>query len=143
MTFIAKTGIRLFPRNVDFDVSSITFYYSFLWASLPFEVVKYIIDRFDADPNLFNLYKGSFVAEESFLATLVMDSKYREWLHWEENGVSSSLTCTVGEADNHPLVIKMKDIKKVEDSGLFFARKFDERVDKEVIEYFYNKTTKG
>jgi hypothetical protein len=130
----------LFLRNIRYDVSQIKFYYSTFWGALPLVVVKDIIDRFDNDEDLLYLYKGSFIPEESFLATFVMSSKYKDWLEFNEKGVSSSLTYILRVENGHPPVITMNDVKRVEDSKAFFARKFDLRVDSDVINLFINKT---
>lgn len=39
-----------------------------------------------------------------------------------------------------PSICEMEFVHEIEESGAFFARKFDSRVDKEIIEYFLNKT---
>lgn len=90
------------------------------------------------------LYNGAFTAEERFLATLIMMSPYSDWVKFGENGRAKSLTY-IGEMEHkyHPPVVIMDDIPKIEQSGAFFARKFDLKTNPEVIMYFHKKICKS
>ena len=91
-----------------------------------------------------DIYEGAFTAEERFLATLIMMSPYAEWVSLDEKGKAKSLTYT-GEIGNkyHPPVLTMEDTQTIEESGAFFARKFDLNKDQNIIEYFHNKICKS
>lgn len=130
-------GVNLFPKRITYDVRSITFYYSPFWGALPFPVIKHVVD-ITSNESFMTIYNGSFMTEESFLATIVMNSPYSSMLHFDENGLSHSLTYILGSVNGHPPVITMNDISKLSDSGAFFARKFDARIDNEVIKYYRN-----
>lgn len=131
-----------FKRNLPIDVSKITFYYSTFWGAIPFEVIKYIVNYVKVNDEFMQLFYGSFVAEESFMATLINMSPYKDYLKYDENGRTYSLHHIIGVYNAHPLVVRMKDIKEIASSGCFFSRKFDMRVDKEVVEYFYKLIVK-
>lgn len=133
----------VFSKPIHYDVSNLTFYYSYFWGSIPYEVIKWCVDYLEQNPSFMEIYDGAFTAEERFLATLVMMSPYSDWVKRDNNGKSKSLTYT-GEIGNkyHPPVLTIADKKTIEDSGSFFARKFDIIQDPLIIEYFHNKIVK-
>lgn len=122
-------------KKVNIDLKGYIFYYDFMWNALPIEIVRYISTYVKDNPEYMKIYEGAFIPEERFFTTLIMHSIYKDRI--EPN--SKSLTYCSGNANNHPLVINMQDISGIEESGLFFARKFDIRKDSEVIEYFRKK----
>ena len=63
------------------DVTDITFYYSTFWGAYPYDVIKYVIEYVAAHPEFIELFLGSFVSEESFIATLLNRSPYKEYMH--------------------------------------------------------------
>ena len=136
---------RRFPFNekkTEYNTSDIVFYYNDMWASYPFEVAEYIYKFWKATPSFFDIYKDALVPEEAFFLTIIMMSKYKSWVSFDETGKSNDLFCIRGINNGHPLVNTFDDVKELESSGQFFSRKFDIRVDKNVVEYFYNKITK-
>ena len=132
-------SIGLLPKKkINYDVKNIIFYHDLFWNALPFEIVKYINDFLNDDPNFFDIFKNAFAPDETFFTTIIMNSKFKNRIKLVDN-VSHSLTYINKTINNHPPILTMADVSKIEESGMFFARKFDYRVDKEVIEYFKNK----
>ncbi len=84
------------------------------------------------------MFKG-FVAEEGFIATTIMLSPYRDWIHFDENGKSHSLTYIKSFQNNHPTELGELDIHEAELSGLFFARKVNPTSSISFIDYFMNR----
>ncbi|WP_180994334.1 beta-1,6-N-acetylglucosaminyltransferase [Bacillus sp. Marseille-P3661] len=143
---LRRFRIELFKRNypfskkkVEYDTSNITFYKCYFWFAMPIEVVNYVIKFVEDNPKFLEIYKGGFVADEGFWATVIMNSPYKDRITYSD-GVAKSLTYYGKFTRNHhPPTLAMKDIEELEASGKFFARKFDLNEDKEVIDYFYKK----
>lgn len=132
MSFFSK-GINLLPNRYDFP-KNYSFYKGSQWFSLPLEVVEYIMQFLDENKWYYNFYENTLVPDESFFHTLIMNSPYKTdvvnqnlfYLKWGE---------TLSER-NSPQLLKKENIDSIRNSHMFFARKFDENIDKEVIEYF-------
>ena len=87
------------------------------------------------------LYTDTFLPEDAFLATMVLNTKYADQVQWiNEN---KTVTQTYHSPIHiHPKVFTMEDIAEIEESNCFFARKFDSKIDSDVIDYFKNKIIK-
>jgi len=144
LIFTRWGGGQLLRKPIRYNVSDLIFYYSYFWGSIPYEVVKWCVDYIQNNPSFMDIYDGAFTAEERFLATLIMMSPYAGWVSFDEKGKSRSLTYT-GEIGNkyHPPVLTLEDTQKIEESGAFFARKFDLNKDQKIIEYFHSKICKS
>lgn len=123
-------------------MSDLVFYYSYFWGCVPFEVIRWCVDYIQQNPSFMELYDGAFTAEERFLATMIMMSPYSDWVKFDENGKSRSLTYTGEIGRYHPPLLTMENIYEIESSNAYFARKFDMVVDSEVVEYFHKKILK-
>ena len=141
-----STRIRLFcllgkrfEKKVDYDVDSVTFYYDFHWNAMPLEAIRWLCQFVDEHPGYWAIFDGSFMCEEAFFTTTIKLGPYADRIIMEGNR-SQSLTYTGETVNNHPVVLTMKDIEDIENSGRFFARKFDDAVDERVIEYFRKET---
>lgn len=131
---------NLFLKHIDYNTSKIKFYYSTFWGAIPFKVIKHIVHRFDSEIGLKSIFLNAFMSEESFLATMIMNSEYRDWLFFDEDGYSHSLTYIKCIKNGHPPVITMQDISSIESSNCFFARKFDVRKHPDVVEFYHQLT---
>lgn len=132
----------LFPnlnrKKLSFDVNNMQFYYDKVWHAFPIEIVKYIIEFLDDHPDFWDIYENSFMADEGFFTTVIENSPFKDRIIFE-NGRCKSITFNKKAVNNHPPILTMDDINEILNShNTFFARKFDIRVDKEVIEYFGN-----
>jgi len=128
-----------FEKKVNYDVDKIKFYYDRHWNAMPIEVVKWIIDYIDSNPEYWKIFDGAFMCEEAFFTTTIMMGPYADRIKLEDNK-STSLTFRKKSSDNnHPAVLSFEDIHEIEASGCFFARKFDLSVDSKVIDYFVNQ----
>jgi hypothetical protein len=133
-------GINLFP-NKNFWPKEYSFYKGSQWFTIPFEVAKYIIDFLDDNEWYYNYFKNTFTPDEWFFHTLIMNS------HFKSNVTNNNLLFLKwGEKfseRNSPQCLTMADIHVIEKSDNFFARKFDENIDKPVIEYYKNHARFG
>ena len=129
----------IFKRKLAMDTSAITFFYSTFWGAIPLDVIKYVVTFAKTNDKFMQLFLGSFVAEESFMATLINMSPFKDYMKYDNRGKTYSLHHILGVENAHPLVVEMKDVEAIELSGCFFARKFDIRVDRDVVEYYHKK----
>lgn len=129
-------GIKLFTNKKNWPLDY-SFYKGSQWFAVPFEAAKYMIQFLDKNEWYYQFFEDSLIPDESFFHTLIMNSPYRHnvinnnllYLKWGE---------TLSER-NSPQDLTTEDIQLIEQSEQFFARKFDEKIDENVIEYFSKK----
>ena len=131
-----KHGFPLCRKKVDYDTSKMTFYQSYFWSVLPRDVASYLL-KVSKDPSFMSIFEGGLTAEEGFTLTVLMNSDYSNRVEFINNK-TKSLTFTKPFLNNHPPIIDMNDVSAIKESGAFFARKFDLRSQKEVVDYFVN-----
>jgi len=135
LKFYSK-GFNLSP-NIHSWPKEYAFYKGSQWFSIPFEVANYIIEYLENNPWYYTFFKNTLVPDESFFQTLLLNSPYRDsvinhnqmFLKWGE---------TFSER-NSPQNLTKEDIELIEKSDCYFARKFDEQIDQEVIDHFAKK----
>ena len=139
---------RTFPyfnqKSTNYDTSKLKFYYNDWWVSMPLEVMRYVVDFSDRNPEFVNIYRDGMASEEAFVFTIIMQSQYKDWIKFDNNGKSDALLYQEVSHNGHSTTVRMKDIEKLENStNHFFSRKFDMNEDPEVVQYFYKKICKG
>lgn len=77
--------------------------------------------------------------DEFLFNSLIMNSPFRSNISEKKN--LRYIDWSEGNAS--PKVLKMEDFEKVINSNCFIARKFDENVDKEIIEKIISEINKG
>lgn len=135
---MSKMGLPVKRKQIDYDTDNMKFYENNCWVGLPLEVAEYILDFLRDNPEYWRIYEGGLVPEEIFWSTLIEASPYKETII-RVNGKGKNLVYTKEFIDNHPPVFEYDDIDELESSGAYFARKFDSKVDHQVMDYFYNK----
>lgn len=130
-----KRGVPFAKKEVEYDTETIKFYRNWFWCAMPEEVAEYIIDFLDNNPRFWSIYENALVPEEGFFSTIIMNSPYADRIKYKD-GRSESLTYDGPRSNGHSSVIRMADIVNIEKSGKFLARKFDYRVDNNVVQYF-------
>ena len=144
-----------FKKKLSLDVSRLKFnYFNYAWPVLPMDMVEYLVDYINKNPDYMQLFSGAFDPEEMFYGIFYMNSPFRNRIKFKKKNFkaknsivdnwgmwSESLLFQYKQNDNenHPPILLMEDIPAIEASSCFIARKFDERVDKDVIEYFRKK----
>ncbi|GIN92577.1 glycosyl transferase [Siminovitchia terrae] len=131
-----RKGINLFPNQNEWH-KGYSLFNGAQWFSIPLEVAEYMIDFIDSNPWYYQYFENTLCPDEWFFHTIIMNSHYKVdvvndnfmYVNWGE---------TI-ETRNSPLDLKEKDIKAIEESSSFFARKFDEGVDQLVIDYFVER----
>ncbi|NRD76322.1 hypothetical protein HPT25_02325 [Bacillus sp. BRMEA1] len=131
-------GINLFP-NTNYWPNEYSFYCGSQWFTIPFEVVQYIVKFLDENQWYYKYFEKTFIPDEWFFQTIIMNSPFKS------DVVNNNLLyLKMGEKlneRNSPLCLMSKDIGLIEETNHFFARKFDDSIDRSVIEYFTRKVS--
>lgn len=123
-------------RKIRFDYSSTTFYHSFNWSAMPFEVLEYIVTFVNDNPGFLDLYYHTYLPEDGFLGTVIMNSKYRDQVKIKADGTSETIMYHPELIDAHCQFLTINNVKEIEKSGCYFARKFDIATDRVVVNYY-------
>lgn len=130
-------GFRI-NRDVDFHFGS-------QWFSITDELAHYVLDHEDW---LEKVFRHTSTCDEIFLPTLICNSEFRDRLYvptpvksQKEVNFSNMrfIDWTRGESIRHPWTFRADDMKLLESVDHFWARKFDENVDSEIIDKLYKK----
>lgn len=124
---------KIFKRKQVFD----QYYFGSSWWCLPYNCIKEILEQVDNDPKILKFFKNTVCADECFFQTLVKRSSYADkvvhnltYVDWS-NGGSSPKTLTIQDKE-----------KLLSDDKYLHARKFDEAVDAEIIDFFEERYMK-
>jgi hypothetical protein len=133
-------GINLFPNKAEFsnDIKMVTGSTGYC---VTMELAGYMVRFLEDNPWFYRAYVDSLAPDRMFFNTLAVNSPFRDRVvnkthtfeYWGETYKNN----------NHPVIFTKDNIDEIENSDCFFARKFDSRVDREVIEYFLNKIIKS
>ena len=92
-------------------------YFGGTWWCLSHDVVKYMLDYIDHNPEYVKFFRKCICPDESFFHTLFMNSKYaytrNDYLHYVD----------WSEHKNSPKDLTGEDFEKLSKCGYFFARK--------------------
>lgn len=138
---LMRAGMRaLYARGLNIRPNSLElphgwgFYRGSQWMCLPGDVADYVLNYVDSHPDYCDLLRESLVPDEFFFTTLIMNSPHA---HRAAGHNLTYLNFRQTRTErNHPIRLTIHDIAKIESSGRFFARKFDEKCDSDVIRYF-------
>ncbi|MDQ1144592.1 hypothetical protein QE429_001419 [Bacillus sp. SORGH_AS 510] len=131
-------GINLFP-NTNYWPKEYSFYCGSQWFTIPTSVASYIVEFLDSNTWYLQYFKNTYTPDEWFFHTLIMNSHFKY-----DVANNNLLYLRMGETlseRNSPVYLTSKDIGLIENSNHYFARKFDETIDRSVIEYFVNKVS--
>ncbi len=131
-----RKGLNLFPNKKEWP-EDYSLYNGAQWFSIPLEVARYMIDFIDSNQWYYKYFENTLCPDEWFFHTIIMNSHYREDVV-NNNFMHVNWGDTI-QTRNSPLFLREKDIKSIEESGHYFARKFDEDVDRSVVDYFVHR----
>lgn len=122
----------LFNRDL-VNKKHISLYYGSNWFSLPQDAIDFILQKRELINYWFSegwlvdeLFIPSIIAQNQELVNRLTDDNKRK-ISWIDSGRSG-----------HPYVWRLQDYNQIMDSNKFFARKFDEIVDKKIIDKIYS-----
>lgn len=102
------------------------------WFSVTKDFAKYVCEVW---PNYRTMFSSSFCADEMFLHTILLNSPFAENLYDKYFDDDYGAVMRLIEwSDGDLKTLTMDDLPELERSPMLFARKFDERVDADVIQ---------
>ncbi|NHC43573.1 beta-1,6-N-acetylglucosaminyltransferase [Bacillus sp. MM2020_1] len=104
------------------------------WFCIPLKVACFIVNFLVENNWYYEAFKNSLVPDVFFFQTLIMNSEFKT-----EVVNRNLMFIQFGESiktRNNPITLKMDHIEIIKNSNEYFARKFDQGVDYQVIEYF-------
>ncbi len=112
-----------------FDVGEL--YKGMIWVSMPLDVCQYVLTfiRSNKGRGFFYGLKYSEIPEEVFFQTIIMHSRYRDFV------VSDNLRYTLWQEKNgsNPGILDKSDYESIHNSNAVFARKIDSNYSIELI----------
>ncbi|CRK81691.1 Core-2/I-Branching enzyme [Neobacillus massiliamazoniensis] len=129
-------GVNVLPNKSQLP-KDYSIYNGSNWFCIPLDVANYIIKFLDENEWFYEVFKNSLVPDEFFFQTLIMNSKYKADVVNDNLMYIKFAESLKGR--NNPITLTMEHIEIIKKSNEYFARKFDENVDKVVIEYFTNQ----
>ncbi len=137
MQMLCKIGIVCHPNRIELN-NPVKFYTGSTWFIAPIEVMRYILDYIDDNPDYCMFWEDSLASDLMFFQTIVMNSPYAcnvtdglMYVRWGETFATR----------NHPQDVTIEDDKYIEAGNYFCARKFD--CNREAIDYYLRKTSSG
>lgn len=105
------------------------------WFSITGEFAKYIVSKEEFIRKTFNY---SYCADEVFIQTLIMNSEFKNNLFNKnfDNDHYACLRCIDWKRGN-PWIFKKDDYDMLVNSKAIFARKFSEKVDKDIVDMIF------
>ena len=120
------TFSRYFPRKLDY-----IFYAGPQWVNFTHKCADKIFEYLENDKKYIKRFNLTSIADEFFFQTIVnhvkglkIEKNCLRYIDWETG-------------PEHPRILRMEDYDKIMQSGHLFARKFEEEVDKEIIDRIY------
>lgn len=103
------------------------------WFSITDDFAKYVVENWHQWASVFS---SSFCGDEFFLQTMILNSPFAERVYHYDAKTRTSPSSYMRLIDwkrGTPYVFRTTDYKELSTSPMLFARKFDERVDPEII----------
>lgn len=111
----------------------VVFHKGAVWFSITHALARYVVG---AMPRYRAYYRRSSCADEIWLQTLVADSPFierRAFMGWDDEFAATMRYIDWPDNAMSPRTLTSADYDKLMQSGMLFARKFDDAVDAEVI----------
>ena len=130
-------GLKI-NRNVDFKVGS-------QWFSITDALARYVVEN---EEWLEETFRHTSTCDEVFLPTLVWKSPFRDNLYDKDDtknqkesniGNMRLIDWSRGESIRHPWTFRSADFDMIMGKPHLWARKFDEKIDSEIISLIYDK----
>lgn len=131
-----RPGILEIPRlriNRDFLIGNVPVYGGAAWFIFSYAFCKYLVQAKEVTKYRY-FFKHVPHSAENFFQTVIMNSDFR---HTIINDYKRQINWSEGNAN--PKIYTVHDYEELVQSSAFFARKFDERVDAEIIRRLESK----
>ena len=112
--------------------NALTFLKGCNWFSITHEAAQYVVNNY---PRFKSIFRFSLIADEMFMQTILYNSPL-------SNTIADKNLRLIDWNRGAPYTFVSEDFPEIINSDRLFARKFDERVDKEVILKIYDYLNK-
>lgn len=113
------------------------FYGGANWVSITHDLAQYIVKNIDKYESSFRFTQNS---DELLFQTIVMDSPYKDNLfHLQFDNDYCACVRYIDWNRGTPYVLRSGDFEELVESECIFARKFDEKIDSEIVEKIYKQ----
>lgn len=109
------------------------------WVSITNDFAKYLIKN---ESRILKMFKGVLCPDEIFIHTIIYNSPFKETI-WDYENLKEQNIRKIDWERGNPYTWKSDDFKELIESGSFFARKFNSKTDKEIIEKIKDFLLKG
>lgn len=117
--------VNRIPENMEFARGS-------QWFDISDELARYVLSKRDWIMKQFRMTRAS---DESFLPLIVHNSEFKDRLYWKTfDGDMHANMRFIDWSRGDPHLFRTEDYDELMASDLLFARKFDEKVDSEIID---------
>jgi len=100
------------------------------WFTITSLHAKYVIDYLKENKNVERFFSMTWGADEFVFQTILLNSEYRNNI---ENNYRRFIKFEAGAT--RPMILTLNDVDSLLMSGKFYARKFDDNIDNEVLNY--------
>lgn len=105
------------------------------WFSITYEFSRYVLEKKE---ETLKDYGHTISGDEIFLQTLAYNSKFKEKLYkYDSNHTFADAMRHVDWNRGDPYIFRINDFQELINSDCMFARKFDEKIDKDIINKLY------
>ena len=140
LLLIYSTGIKINrQKNADlFD--NVELYKNFYWMSLPAECVKFLIEYEKNNPEIMEVYYSSICPEESFFSTVLANQeRFHDMFNWIQGTSNYKGVTYFKKFDTAFPMIEESDIELIENSEVYFAKKFSISYNESLVDHFYKR----
>jgi hypothetical protein len=110
----------------------IDIYGGYAWWAFKKSTVQYLLSFFDNNPDFNSFFEHTLIPDEMYFQTVLMNSEFRD------NVVSEFIKESVWDWEFHsstdPITFTMKELDFLKKSKKLFARKFDDHLDKQILD---------
>lgn len=129
-----RHGLHVHEKQIDREAKGdMQYYHSFFGQSFPRDFALYALEEIEKD-YMQEIFFGGMEPVEYFWPTLIYNSEFAARARTRRKSVYSNTF-----ENNHPVILRMKDVKRLDAMPYLFARKFDMAVDEEVVRYYGEK----
>jgi hypothetical protein len=117
-------------------IEETVFYSGFFWVGFNRKVSNYIFEFLSKDKEFLDIFiTSNFLVDECFWPTILNNYLVK----YPNSKVYDDLMIIKKPIDNHPPILTIKDLEiLMNKKNKFFARKFDIKTDREILEYLAN-----
>ena len=106
------------------------------WFSITDFLARYVVSK---ESEILKCHKDTYCCDEVFLQTLVMNSSYRNRIYLETPDDYHANMRDIDWNRGNPYTWREKDYEELMASDYLFARKFDEKADRKIVNKIYTR----